>query len=84
MTEQEVFDKVVAILEPFAKNAAGVTGVQMTTSILKDLEVNSARLVDIVIELEDAFQIEVSDEDADNVRTVGDAVQLILKQKEAA
>ena len=38
---------------------------------------NSARLVDIILDFEDAFDIEVEDEDADAVNTVGDAVQLI-------
>jgi acyl carrier protein len=42
------------------------------------LKVNSARLVDVVLEIEDTFGIEVKDEDADKVKTVGDAVQLIL------
>lgn len=81
MDQQQVFKKVVEILEPFAKNESALTSVKMETSILKDLNVNSARLVDIVIELEDAFEIEVSDEDADRVRTVGDAVSLILEKK---
>ncbi|MFO0572178.1 MAG: phosphopantetheine-binding protein [Polyangiaceae bacterium] len=50
----------------------------METSILKDLKINSARLVDVVLEIEDAFEIEVKDEDADKVKTIGDAVRLIL------
>lgn len=49
--------------------------------ILKDLKVNSARLVDVVLEIEDAFEIEVRDEDADKVKTIGDAVKLILAAK---
>lgn len=78
MNTQEVFDKVVAILKPFAKNEEALSGVSMETSLQTDLEVNSARLVDIVLEIEDAFGIEVSDDDADQVATVGDAVNLIV------
>lgn len=81
MDEQQVMQKVVAILEPFAKSQEALSSISKDTSILKDLQINSARLVDIVIELEDAFEIEVSDEDADNVRTVGDAVHLILAKR---
>jgi acyl carrier protein len=77
MSQQEVFDKVVAILKPFAKNQEALAKVAMGTSILKDLKVNSARLVDVVLEIEDAFGIEVKDEEADKVKTVGDAVSLI-------
>ena len=77
MDRQEVFKKIVEILTPFAKNEEALTNVSMETSIQEDLEVNSARLVDIVLEIEDGFDIEISDDDADQVTTVGDAVNLI-------
>jgi acyl carrier protein len=47
-------------------------------SIQKDLKVNSARLVDIVLEIEEVFDIQVKDEHAETVRTVGDAVNLVV------
>ena len=78
MEQKEVFEKVVGILKPFVKNTEALASVAMETSILKDLKVNSARLVDVVLEIEDNFGIEVKDEDADKVKTVGDAVSLIL------
>jgi len=81
MEQQQVFDKVVAILKPFVKAPDALASVAMETSILKDLKVNSARLVDVVLEIEDQFGIEVKDEDADKVKTVGDAVTLILESK---
>ena len=78
MENQEVFDKVVEILKPFAKNEEALGSISLDTSLQKDLEVNSARLVDIVLEIEDNFDIEISDDDADQVSTVGDAVKLIV------
>jgi len=80
MTEKEAFEKVVAIIKKFAKDANALASISMDTSILKDLKVNSARLVDVVLELEDSFGITVSDDQADKVRTVGDAVKLIMAQ----
>jgi acyl carrier protein len=71
MTQQEVQTKVVEILRPFVKSNTPAEQITMETSILKDLKVNSARLVDIVLEIEEA----------DQVKTVGDAVNLILKAK---
>jgi acyl carrier protein len=82
MTQEEVLKKVLGILEQFATNADGIKNAKMETTILEDLKVNSARLVDVVLEIEDIFDIEVSDEQADNVRTVGDAVMLIMAAKE--
>ena len=77
MSEQEIRDKVVEILKPYTKNAEALANVTLETNILNDLKVNSARLVDVVLAFEDTFEIEVEDEDADAVQTVGDAVRLI-------
>jgi acyl carrier protein len=81
MDEKEVFQKVVTILKPFVKNQEAFAKVGLDTSIQKDLKVNSARMVDIVLEVEERFDIQVKDEDADKVRTVGDAVRIIMAQK---
>jgi acyl carrier protein len=80
MTEQEIFDKVIAILKPYVKNRDALATVSKETNILEDLKVNSARLVDVVLAFEDEFEIEIADEDADGVDTVGDAVSLIGKK----
>ena len=84
MDQKEVFEKVVAILKPFAKNKDAFANVALETAIQKDLKVNSARLVDIVLELEEIFGIQVKDEDAEKVRTVGDAVNLVMYLKKAS
>jgi len=75
--QAEVMERVVKILTPWTKNEAALANVTMETSILDDLKVNSARLVDVVIAFEDDFDIEIADEDVDLVNTVGDAVNLI-------
>ncbi len=77
MDQSEVMERVVKILTPWVKNDAALATVGMETSILDDLKVNSARLVDVVIAFEDDFDIEIADEDVDSVNTVGDAVTLI-------
>ena len=77
MSEQEIRDKVVEILKPYAKDPEALANVTLETNILNDLKVNSARLVDVVLAFEDTFEIEVGDEDADAVQTVGDSVRLI-------
>jgi len=80
MEQGEVLERVVKILTPWAKNEDALAKVGMETSILDDLKVNSARLVDVVIAFEDEFDIEIADEDVDSVNTVGDAVNLIVSK----
>ena len=80
MEQSEVLERVVKILTPWAKNEEALASVAMETSILDDLKVNSARLVDVVIAFEDEFDIEIADEDVDSVNSVGDAVNLIVSK----
>ncbi len=80
MSDTEIFDKVVSILTPYARNKEALNDVTAETSILKDLKVNSSRLVDIVLAFEDEFDIEIADGEADKVRTVGAAVDMIKEK----
>jgi acyl carrier protein len=84
MDEKEVFEKVVAILKPFVKNQEALANVALQTSIQKDLRVNSARLVDVVLEIEERFGIQVKDEDAEGILTIADAVSLVVREKAKA
>jgi len=80
MTEKEIFDKVKEIVKPYAKNTDALENAANETTFLDDLGINSARLVDIVIDFEDAFDLEVEDDEADKILIFGDAVSLISKK----
>ncbi|MDX2298242.1 MAG: phosphopantetheine-binding protein [Xanthomonadaceae bacterium] len=77
MNEAQITEKVVALITPYVKNLDALKTINKDTSILSDLGVNSARLVDIVLSFEDEFGIEVDDDSADSIATIGDAVALI-------
>jgi acyl carrier protein len=82
MATDTIFEQVVKILTPYVKNQEALDAVSADTHILDELKVNSARLVDVVLEFEDAFDIEIADEDVDSVETVGNAVELIRSKLE--
>lgn len=44
------------------------------------LNADSLDLVEVIMALEQEFEIEIKEEDTDNIRTVGDAVELIEEQ----
>jgi acyl carrier protein len=83
MDRGETFQKVVDIIKPFVKNQEALAAADEKTAIRDDLGVNSARLVDIVLEFEDQFGIEIDDEAADRVQTLGDAVTVIEEKSQA-
>ena len=78
MNQTEAFDKVIKVITPYTKNASALAAAKPDTRLLEDLGVNSARLVDIVLAFEDEFSIAIDDETADKIRTVGDAVSMIV------
>ena len=84
METKEIFDKVVKIISEFVKESERLENVSMDTLIIQDLKVNSARLVDIIIQSEDAFDIGIDDDDADQIKTIGDAVRVVERKLGAA
>ena len=47
------------------------------TSMMKDLDADSLDAVEIMMELEDEFDIEIPDEDAEKFKTIGDIVKFV-------
>jgi acyl carrier protein len=83
MDEKQIFTELVNILKLYTKNSELLEKATKETHILNDLKVNSARLVDVVIKCEDVFGISIDDDDADKIRTIGDAIE-VIKLKLAA
>jgi len=84
MEKQEIFKKFIEIIKEYVKDLNKLENVTMETSIIQDLKVNSARLVDIIIQSEDVFDVEIDDDDADQIKTVGDAVNIVEQKLCAA
>ena len=80
-SESEIIAKIMQLVTPFARNKDALKEFSKESNFLKDLQVASSRLVDIILDIEDIFTIEIKDDEADKVATVGDAVNLIISKK---
>ena len=80
MSEEQITKKIIEILRGYVKDSSLLERATQETHILKDLKVNSARLVDIIIKCEDVFGTMIDDDEADRIATIGDAVQLIQQK----
>ncbi|MBQ7411055.1 MAG: acyl carrier protein [Clostridia bacterium] len=75
MNTEEVFEKVKAIIV----EQLGVveSSVEMESSFIDDLGADSLDIVELVMALEEEFDMEIPDADAEKVVTVGDVVEYI-------
>ncbi len=70
-----VMEKVSALLaEQFEVEATSITA---DTDFVQDLNADSLDVVDMLMSLEDAFDVEIPDEEIENIHTVGDLVSFI-------
>ena len=70
-----VFDSIKAIIvEQLSVDESLVT---LETNLMKDLEADSLDAVEIIMAIEEEFDIEIANEDAEKIVTVSDAVEQI-------
>ena len=75
MSSEEVFEKVKAII--VEQLGVADTAVTMEASFIDDLGADSLDIVELVMAIEEEFDIEIPDTDAEKVVTVGDVADYI-------
>jgi acyl carrier protein len=74
----DVFEKVKAVIvEKLDVEEAKVTP---EARFIEDLGADSLDIVELIMGLEDEFGLEISDEEAEKIRTVGDAIKFIQEK----
>jgi len=75
MEASEVFEKVKSLfIDDLGIDESKVT---MDAKLEEDLEIDSLGIVEVVMAFEDEFEIEIDDEELADVKTVGQAVNLL-------
>ena len=75
MSEEEIFNKIKDLIaDNFNVDKDKIT---KSTSFTDDLDADSIDLVEFILQLEDEFGSEIPDDDAEKIKTVGDAVSYI-------
>ena len=74
-----IFDKIKDII--IDQLQVEESDVNMDTNLMKDLSADSLDAVEIIMAIEDEYGIEIPDEDAENIQTVGDLVKYVEENK---
>jgi acyl carrier protein len=77
MTDTDIQSRVKEILQKVVFKAVSVDNVTPDTRLLEDLDVDSARLVDLVLNLEDEFSIRIEDGQIEKLKTFQDVITLV-------
>lgn len=78
MNKEKIFEKVKEILVD--RLGVDESRITLNTSYTEDLGADSLDLVELIMELEDTFDGEISDEQAQSLTTVGKTVDFIEKK----
>ncbi len=84
MNQEETLQKLKAIVQPFVKNEEAFKNLTEDTDFINDLQINSANLVDIVLDTEEEFDIEIDNISMEKMVTIKAALEIIktkLSQK---
>lgn len=83
MNKEQLLSKLKVIITPYVQNEEGLQNLNENTDFIKDLEINSANLVDVILDVEDEFDIEIDNEAMEKMLTVKASIQ-VIEEKLAA
>ncbi len=78
--DQERYLKLQTIIAGYLPEDVPVDAITKESHFINQLNINSANLVDIVLDVEDTFDITLENEDMDQMLTVGNALEIIDKK----
>ena len=80
MNEVEVIERLKTIIKPYVQDEQAWEHLTPETDFIKDLKINSANLVDIVLDVEEAYDITIDNQAMERMLTVGAAMDIIREK----
>lgn len=77
MNREEAILKLKDIVKPYVKDQEAFENLNESTDFINDLKINSANLVDIVLDVEEAFGIEIDNISMEKMTSVNAALEII-------
>ncbi len=81
METSSLLAEVLEVIRPFARNQEALESAQRETRLLEDLRVNSARLIDVILAVEDTFGFTIEEDEEEGLVCLGDMIDLISAKR---
>ena len=81
MNKEEIIAALKTIIEPYSEETAALQNIDEDTDFLTDLKINSANLVDIVLDIEERFNIEIDNDSMAKMLTVKATIAIIESKR---
>jgi acyl carrier protein len=77
MTKEDIYDQLKNIIKFYLPVDVSVDSIGPESHLINDLNINSSHLVDVVLDVEDAFGIEIKDNELEAMDTVSSVIGII-------
>lgn len=75
--DTNTYDKLKDIIKIYLPEDVSVDDITLNSHLINELNINSANLVDVVLDIEDHFDITIEDDEIEKMETVSSALEII-------
>lgn len=83
MDREELIAKLKEIVAPYTHDKEALAKIDQTTDFISDLKINSANLVDVILDVEEEFDIEIDNLEMAKMLNVNETVTIIESKLKA-
>lgn len=77
MSREELIEKIKVIIKPYVTNQEAFEKLNEETDFIRDLHINSANLVDIILDIEETFSVVIDNTEMEKMLNVKAAIDII-------
>jgi acyl carrier protein len=77
MDREQAFEQLKNIVKPYVQNQEAFESISEETDFINDLKINSANLVDVILDIEEKFDIIIDNESMKQMVNVKEAIAII-------
>ena len=77
MNKEEIIEQLKTIVKPYVQNQEAFALLNENTDFINDLNINSANLVDVILDIEDTFNIQIDNPSMEKMLDVKSTIEII-------